>query len=65
MVELNESEVQAIGEAFNFAWQNGAVKNPSFAVGVISTTNKLQAAWDRIAEQSPNGKENEVVIDRS
>lgn len=63
-VELTQAEVQAIGEAFTFAWQNGAVKNPTFAVGVIGTTNKLQSAWDLIATENTNGKEAEVLIER-
>ena len=63
-VKLTQGEAQAIGEAFNYAWQNGAVKNPTFAVGVIGTTNKLQSAWDLIATENTNGKEDEVLIER-
>ena len=63
-VEFNQAEVQAIGEAFNYAWQNGAIKNPTLAVGVIGATNKLQSAWDIIAAENTNGKEAEVIIDR-
>ncbi len=63
-VELNQAEVQAISEAFSFAWQNGAVKNPQLAVGVIGASNKLQVAWDQIESSNGNAKEEEVVISR-
>ena len=50
-VNLNKEELQAVAECVQTAWQNGAVKPPTFAHHLLTASQKLGNEFERLVGQ--------------
>lgn len=64
-VDLTKEEVQSLSEAITAYWQNGAVRSPQSAAGIMKASQKLQAAWDASSENGNGAQQEEVEINRA
>lgn len=64
-VDLTKEEVQALSEAITACWQNGAVRTPQTAAGIMRASQKLQEAWDSQAENGNGAQQEEVELNRT